>query len=212
LTPSRGASKLGPVEANRRRVVIGAVIVVVAAAAIGSALAFSGSGSRLVDASFPGYRLTFSYPAAWKRTDWCWIGTSVFPLTLLTEGRATTACQQGSSLTSQTPFPPPQRLGSNGVAAWWFASSQRSPTSLKPNAELGGEPARIMVQRQSTRRTSTSYVNCRTATTQRFLTAQIQGPSSGISQIKVGAVVCGPDFARGLADVRKMLDSLRFTG
>jgi hypothetical protein len=211
LTPSRGASKLGAVEANRRWVVIGAVIVVVAAAAIGSALAFSGSGSRLADASFPGYRLTFSYPAAWKRKDWCWIGTSVFPLTLLTTARAAPTCQQNSSFGSGTPLPPAQRLGSNSLAAWWFASDQRSSSPLQANAELDGQPARITVQRQSTRRTSKSYVNCRTGTTQRFLTAQIQGPTSGVSWIDFGAVVCGPDFERGLADVRKMLDSLRFT-
>lgn len=211
MTSSRGASKLGSVDANRRWAVIGAVIVVVAAAAIGSALAFSGSGARLADASFPGYRLSFGYPAAWKRTDWCWIGTSVFPLTLLTTARAAPPCQQNLSFGSGTPLPPPQRLDRNTVAAWWFASDQRSPTPPRPNAELDGQPARITVQPQSTRRTSKSYVNCRNGTTQRFLTAQIRGPSSGVQRFDVGAVICGPDFARGLANVRKMLDSIRFT-
>jgi hypothetical protein len=183
-------------------------MVVVAAAAIGSALAFSGSGARLTDAKFPGYQLSFRYPAAWTRTDWCWVGTSVFPLTLLTTAHEAPACEQDSSIGSGTPLPPPQRLASNSVVAWWFASDERSPGSLKPNAQLGGQPARITVWRESTRRTSKSYVNCRTGGTQRFLTASIHGPRSGVSQIEVGAVVCGPDFASGLADVRKMLDSV----
>ena len=48
-------------------------------------------------------------------------------------------------------------------------------------------------------------------TTQRFLTAEIRGPSANVEQIEVGAVICGPDFATGEAAVRKMLDSVRFT-
>jgi hypothetical protein len=196
--------------ANRRWVVIGAAVVVVAAAATGSVLAFSGSGARLADASFPGYKLSFRYPASWKRKDWCWIGTSVFPLTLLTTAPAVPTCQQDSTIGSGTPLPPPQRLASNSVSTWWFASDQSAPR-LRPNAQLDGRPARITVQRQPTRRTSKSYVNCKTGTTQRFLTAQIKGSNSGVGQIDVGAVVCGPDFTSGLAAVRKMLDSLRFT-
>jgi hypothetical protein len=185
-------------------------MVVVTAAAIGSAVAFSGSsGARLTDAKFPGYQLTFRYPAAWTRKDWCWVGTSVFPLTLLTTAREAPSCEQDSSIGSGTPLPPPQRLGSNSVVAWWFASNERSASSFKPNAQLDGQPARITVRRESTRRTSKSYVNCRIGGTQRFLTASIHGPRSGVSQIDVGAVVCGPDFASGLADVRKMLDSIR---
>jgi hypothetical protein len=198
------------VQGNRRWVVIGAVLVVLAAAAIGSALAFSGSGARLVDASFPGYKLSFSYPAAWKRTDWCWIGTSVFPLTLLTTASAAPTCQQDSTIGSGTPLPPPQRLAADSVAAWWFASDQ-STSRLEPNADLDGRAARITVKQQSTRRTSSSYVNCRTGASQRFLTAEIQGKGSGVGQIDLGAVICGPDFESGLADVRKMLDSVRFT-
>jgi hypothetical protein len=198
------------VEANRRRVVLGAILVVVAATAIGSALAFSGSGSRLTDASFPGYQLSFRYPGSWQRTDWCWVSTDVFPLTLLTTSHAAEPCEENSQFGSGTPLPPPQRIDRNGVSAWWFGSG-RPVTSLRPNATVGGRSARITVKPEPTRRTAKSYVNCRTGTTQRFLTALIHGPSSNVTQIEVGAVICGPDFASGLADVRKMLDSLRFT-
>jgi hypothetical protein len=198
------------VEANRRWVVIGAILVVVAAAAIGSALAFSGTGSRLTGASFPGYQLSFRYPGSWLRTDWCWVSTDVFPLTLLTTSHSAQPCEENSQFGSGTPLPPPQRIDRNGVSAWWFASD-RVLSSLRPNATVGGQPARITVKRESTRRTEKSYVNCSTGTKQQFLTALIRGPSSDLSQIEVGAVICGPDFASSLADVREMLDSVRFT-
>jgi hypothetical protein len=42
------------------------------------------------------------------------------------------------------------------------------------------------------------------------LTALIHGSSPNVKLIEVGAIICGPDFASGLADVRKMLDSIRF--
>lgn len=191
---------------------IGAVLALVAAVAIGLILAFSGSGAsaQLTEATFPGYKLSFRYPSTWKRKDWCWIGTSVFPLTLLTTARAAPTCEQDSSIGSGTPLPPPQRLGRDSVVAWWFASNQSKPHPLRPNASLDGRPARITVEQQPTHRTERSYVNCTTGTTQRFLTAQIQGRSSGVDLLDVGAVICGPDFASGLADVRKMLDSVRF--
>ena len=113
---------------------------------------------------------------------------------------------------SGTPLPPPQRLGPDDVSAWWFASDQVGVLLARPNATLGGQPARIAVRRQSTRRTQKSYVNCSSGATQQFLTALIRGSSSNVKQIEVGAVICGPDFASGLGDVRKMLDSVRFPG
>lgn len=199
-------------DGNRRWVVIGAVVVVVAAAAVASAVAFSGgSGARLTDASFPGYQLEFRYPSAWERHDWCWVSTSVFPMTLLTTSHAAQPCQDNSQYGSGTPLPPPQRVGRNGVSAWWFASDPRRPAVGRPNATIGGQPARITIERQSTRRTQKSYVNCTSGRTQRFLTALIHGPSSNVSEIDVGAVICGPDFAAGEAAVRTMLDSVRFT-
>jgi hypothetical protein len=33
-----------------------------------------------------------------------------------------------------------------------------------------------------------------------------------VGHVEVGAVICGPNFAAGEAAVRKMVDSLRFTG
>jgi hypothetical protein len=54
-------------------------------------------------------------------------------------------------------------------------------------------------------------VNCVAGKTQRLLQALIQGPSPTVNEVQLGAVICGPDFAGGEADVRRMLSSLRFT-
>ena len=86
------------------------------------------------------------------------------------------------------------------------------PAAGGQSLTLDGQPARIAVRRDSTRRTSKSYVNCTTGATQLFLTAWIHGPSANVQQIEVGAVICGPDFAAGEVEVREMLNNLRFTG
>jgi hypothetical protein len=129
----------------------------------------------------------------------------------LTTAQNAPPCQPNVAFGSGTPLPPPQRLGPNDVSAWWFASDHAGALLARPNATLGGQPARITVRRQSTRRTQKSYVNCSSGATQQFLTALIHGPSSNVKQIELGAVLCGPDFASGLAAVRMMLDTLRFT-
>lgn len=201
---------------RRGRVLVGAAVLVLAlgGAAAGVILSLNSAGGRsrgLDEASFPGFHLSFDYPSAWGRQDWCWLGTAVFPLTLLTTAHPVPACKQNTQYGEGTALPPPQRLGRNGVSTWWFASGRRGPTVLKPNARLGGQPARITVRREPTRRTSSSYVNCTTGTTQRFLTARIQDKSSSVREIQVGAVICGPQFAAGEAAVRRMLASLRFT-
>jgi hypothetical protein len=109
-----------------------------------------------------------------------------------------------------TPFPPPQRLGGDGVAVWWFSTSRQA--RVEANAHIDGKPARIMVKSEPARPGPQSVVVCAgTGATQRFLSAQIEGPSSTVRQIRVGAVICGPDFAGGEADVRQMLASLHFT-
>jgi hypothetical protein len=189
------------------------VALVVVAAGCGSS-SHDGSTTQsagLAKASFPGFRLAFRYPPDWKYKGWCWIGTSEFPLALLTTARVP-SCSQGNLYGFKTPLPPPLRLGPNGVVSWW-TGFQRPGLSGAPNAHVAGKPARIVVQEQPTKRTPKSQVNCGGAgPTQRRLTAEIPGPGSGVGRVEVGAVICGPDFAAGEADVRKMLNSLRFTG
>ena len=187
--------------------------VALGGAAAGAALSLTGGGadSGLALASYPGFQLSFRYPADWKRRDWCWVGTSVFPLTLLRTGYSTPRCGQNAQFGAGTPLPPPQRLGTDGVAAWWIAAARGGASRFTPNAQVDGRPARITVRQESTRRTLHSYVNCRHGATQRSLTVQIQGPSVSVKEVQLGAVICGPDFAAGEAAVRRMLASVRFT-
>jgi hypothetical protein len=210
-----------PIPRSRRGLLVAgaALAVVLGGAAAGLTVALTGAGdghgagggnAGLTRASFAGYGFEFRYPSRWQREDWCWLGTTVFPLLLLTTAQNPPPCQPNIEFGSGTPLPPPQRIERNGVTAWWFASDH-VVTPLRPNATLDGQPARIAVRRQSTRRTQKSYVNCRVGTTQEFLTALIHGPSSNVKQIEVGAIICGPDFAAGRADVRRMLASFRFT-
>jgi hypothetical protein len=186
-------------------------LVVVAAGCGGSSKGETTTNSRrLAEAHFPGFRLAFRYPADWKYKGWCWIGTSEYPLALLTTERLP-RCSQGNLFGFKTELPPPLRLGPNDVAAWWTAFP-RPGLDGAPNAHVAGKPARIVVQRQPTKRTPKSEVNCGgSGPTQRRLTAQVRGPGSGVGRVQVGAVICGPNFAAGEAEVRKMLNSLRFT-
>lgn len=168
----------------------------------------SADGRALASARFPGYQLSFHYPSTWHRVDWCWSGTTMFPVTLLTTADAVPPCQAPTALAAGTPFPPPQLLGSDGVAVWWASAAGRALVGVRPNARVGGEPARITVQRGE--RSGVTCVGKSAAT--RVLRAQIRGPSSTVPQIQVGAVICGPDLASGEADVHRMLESVRFTG
>lgn len=195
-----------------RGLVVTAIALVVVAAGCGgsSSTSTTTQSAGPVEASFPGFRLAFSYPADWKYKGWCWIGSAEFPLALVTTERRP-RCSQGNFYGFKTPLPPPLRLGPNDVAAWWTAFSKPGLDGA-PNAHVAGKPARIVVQQQPTKRTAKSTVNCgNSGATQRRLTARIKGPGSGVGRVEVGAVICGPNFAAGEAAVRKMVHSLRFT-
>jgi hypothetical protein len=199
-----------PIPRSRRGLLVaGATLVIV----LGGAACGGGKpkhhGPKLSTASFPGFQLSFRYPATWHRKDWCWVSTSVSPVTLLTTS-VPADCSQGNVFGFQTPLPPPQRIGPNGVAAWWAVTGRRS--SGATNTRIAGKPVRITATSEPTRRTVHSYVNCTKAgATQRLLTAVIEGPSSAVRTVTVGAVICGPHFAAGEAAVRAMLASLTFT-
>jgi hypothetical protein len=192
-----------------------------AAAAVAVLLAGCGnsspgtSGAHAPDrteARFPGYRLAFSYPAAWKRRGWCWLSTSEFPLTLVTTA-SLPPCSEGSGNLSgsQTPLPPRMWLGPDGIAAWWTAFPRRGLDGA-PTMHLAGESARLVVGPEPSRRAQSSQVNCDgSGPSQRRLTAEVDGPGSGVGRVQVGAVICGPNFTAGEAAVRKMLNSLCFT-
>jgi len=186
------------------------LLIVLGGAAAGVILSLgtaSADGRSLARASFPGYQVAFRYPSAWHREDWCWSGTAVFPVTLLTTADAVPPCQEPTALAAGTPFPPPQLLGSDGVAVWWASADGRALVGVEPNARVGGEPARI-----TARGGAHSGVTCvGKGAAARVLSAEIRGPSPSVPRFHVGAVICGPDLASGEADVREMLASVRFT-
>jgi hypothetical protein len=198
---------------SRWGLVVTAVALVVVAAGCGgsSSDTTTTQPAPLVEARFPGFRLAFRYPADWKHKNWCWIGAAEFPLMLLTTERLPN-CSQGNLFGFKTPLPPPMRLGPNDLAAWWAAFPKQKLDGA-PNARVAGEPARIDVRQEPTKRTPKSSVNCGggSGPKQRHLTAQVRGPGSGVGRVELESVICGPNFAAGEAEVRKMLNTLRFT-
>ena len=111
-----------PIPRSRRGLLVAgaALVVVLGGAAAGSTLALTGAGGGdggLTKASFPGYGFEFRYPSTWEREDWCWLGTSVFPLLLLTTAQNAPPCQPNVAFGSGTPLPPPQHLGPIDVSA-----------------------------------------------------------------------------------------------
>jgi len=200
-----------PLPKRSRLVAATATLAVLTGVVVGLMLALGsgGAGGGLAEAAFPGFRLVFRYPARWHREDWCWLGRSNYPLTLLTTAQPT-PCRNVGPIGYQTPLPPPQQLGIHGVAAWWTATSRS--TRLAANARLGGRPARIAVELEPARPGAGTGVVCvGGGSTQRRLSAVIEGPSATVRTVRVGAVICGPDFAAGEAQVREMLASVRFT-
>ncbi|HJQ74689.1 MAG TPA: hypothetical protein VJ814_07375 [Gaiellaceae bacterium] len=195
-----------------RGLLLFAAVVLVVSGATAALIISLGTPSKhhsdTARASFPGFHLSFGYPSSWQRRDWCWVGPHLFPLTLLSTGD-TPDCQQNTLLGEGTPLPPQLRVGRNGVAAWWLAADRAGSARFEANTTVDGRRARVVVKRQSTRRTSHSYVNC-AGKTQRFLTALILGPSPSVNEVQLGAVICGPDFATGEAQVRRMLASFHF--
>jgi hypothetical protein len=184
-------------------------LVVVAAGCGGSSGGPTTQGPKFTEAHFPGFRLAFSYPSDWKYKGWCWLGTTEYPLALVSTARRP-GCSQGNFYGFKTPLPPPLRLGPNDLAAWWAAFPHKSLDGAA-NTRVAGKPARIVVREEPTKRTSKSYVNCLgSGPKQRRLIAQVRGPGTGTERVQLGAVICGPNFDAGEAAVRKMLNSLRF--
>ena len=111
-----------PIPRSRRGLLVAgaALVVVLGGAAAGATVALTGAGGGdggLTKASLPGYGFEVRYPSTWEREDWCWLGTSVFPLLLLTTAQNPPPCQPNVAFGSGTPLPPPQHLGPNDVSA-----------------------------------------------------------------------------------------------
>ena len=197
----------------RRRRLLGAALVLalagVAAAATFALRGASGPSQGSATGSFS--NVSFSAPAGWTRVEWsCWLGP--FPrMVLFTTARPTPTCGDGT-------FPPRERLGRDGVAVWLVlpAPPLNVRTVTRPNARIGGQPARI-ASPPAGGLGGSQWVTC-AAGPRRLLGARIEDPGYSDSRIvvrrgvlSVAAVVCGPDYAKGETAVRQMLANLRFT-
>jgi hypothetical protein len=190
---------------RKRRVLVAALAVALAAGVTGATLALrepSGGSHTLATGGLS--NVAFRYPASWSRVNWtCWIGP-LPEMLLFTTARPTPTCRDGS-------FPPREQLGPDGIAVWFVypAPPLNVRTVTNPNTRIGGQPAHIS-NAPVRGLGATKWVACTSgAAPGRPLGARIQYP--GGSVLKVAAVVCGPDYAKGEAAVRRMLASLRFT-
>lgn len=188
--------------ARQRRVLVAALAVALAVGATGATLALRGPSSPSHSLATGGLsNVAFRYPASWSRVNWtCWIGP-LPEMLLFTTARPAPTCRDGS-------FPPREQLGTDGVAVWFLypAPPLNVRTVRKPNTRIGGQPAHIS-NAPVRGLGATKWVTC-TGGAARPFGARIQYP--GGSVLKVAAVACGPNYAKGEAAVRQMLASLRF--
>lgn len=191
-----------------------AVVVVVAGGAAGAAVALSGgSGTRLTAASFPGYELSFRYPASWKRVDWCWTETNVSPITVVTTARKPPVCQESTVFGGGTPLPPPELLQPDGVSVSWQYFDRPGQKVPPPNGTVGGRPASVRLGWQRVRgRIAHGPICGKDGTRERTLVAEVPHVLTSTGVMRVDAMMCGPDFAAGEATVRRVLATARFTG
>ena len=206
--------------ARRRRLYL--VVVVVAAVVAGGAffwrftlgpesrwpLPAARGSSSLASARFPGYGLSFRYPANWKRLDCVEDGSFTSTLTYLTNAPSA-ACPNGDS-------GPPlvRRLGADGVLVDWSdspagygytASRQPDMATLRGRkATIGGLPALFPPVPAST----CSWVGGGVA---QVVTIQRPGVGSG-DWLTVTACFRGPNVSANAAAFRQMLASVRFSG
>jgi hypothetical protein len=194
---------------RQRRLLVAALVVALAAAAAGTTLTLRGpSTPSRAGTSGSFSNLALHYPANWKVVGWsCWIGPLPNML-LLTTASPTPVCRDGS-------FPPRQRLGSDGVAVWFLypAPPLNVRVVSQPSTRIGGQPARFVAPPLQGLGGS-KWVTCTGgAGPGHPLGARIEEPGlsgRGAGVLSVGAVVCGPDYGRGEAAVRRMVVDIRF--
>jgi len=201
---------------NRRTLLVAAVVVVLAAGAAGAAVALSGgSGERLTSVSFPGYDLSFRYPAAWKRENWCWTGTVTSPIAVLTSARGLKACHQGNGFVAGSAFPPPQLLHAGELTVSWLYTTRAPAHAAPANTTVGGRPASVRLgwtRVPHVRVIKVGAICGRAGTRERTLVAEIPHVLTHAGLVRASALICGPNFAAGEQAVRRVLATVRFTG
>ncbi len=199
-------------ERARRRRLLGVVLLVVAAAAGGAFWRFTSSGaprwplpaqggsSSLASASFPGYGLSFRYPANWTRLDCALETTFTDTITFLTNAPSA-ECSKIPSYRGR-PGAPAIHLGGDGVLVYWTNSGYPGPRRKRPGrtVTIGGLPARI--------RTLT-MADCAGSGGDTGEEATIERPFAGNNWFTVVGCFRGPDLAANEAAFTRLLSSVR---
>lgn len=173
-------------------------------------LAFSGAGLASSSSSWRIFRqdgVSFHYPSGWKRSDWCWDGVTVTPLTVLTTARTAPPCHK------RTPFPPGQRLGHGEVSVWWEIGGMPgvkwfSVVKGSPTRRVGGQPARTAAI--TPRSGNWRATGCLLARGNLAIVTQILPSGRGSTYYLATACLRGPHFGTNRQTVRQMLASVRF--
>jgi hypothetical protein len=190
----------------RSRVTTASLLATVLALASGCAA--SAPSTPSVEASkYQRDGLSFSYPSTWKRLNWCWEGTTITPLVVLTTGRTTTACD------GQTPWYPSGTVHRRSLSVFWeeggvpglrwFETVRHNPTT-----RVGGQPARTAVITPSTPHwpeTACSLMGANLA-----MVTQVRRTDVRDNYYEMTACLRGPHLAANKAAVRTMLASVHF--
>jgi hypothetical protein len=177
----------------------------------GAAARSANGGSASLRQGFSVFRrdgVSFRYPSAWKRMNWCWEGMEAAPLVVLTTAPSAPTCNRN------TAFPPAQRLRRDGVSVWWEQSSLplvpewMSTVKGSPTGRVGGKPARTATIEP--RSSNWSATGCGRARGDLAMFTQIRRDAYD-DYVLATACLRGPHFANNRRAVRKMLASVRFT-
>ena len=164
----------------------------------------------LAQARLPGYRLSFSYPASWRRFDCATKGPVGYGAVIiyLTTLKRAPAC-------GGLPIPPGiaiAPLGVNGVFVSW--SEYTNPALSVARFEghdttLGGRPARVAVITTDASPIAWRHLGCGRLGAGQALSAAISAGSPHSVFVVVGCLA-GPNLHAGRAAVQAMLASVRF--
>lgn len=187
------------------RSLAGAVGLLIAAAVIGLA---AGSAAPAPSGRVSHYRhwgVSFTYPSAWKRLNWCWEGVTETPLVMLTKASTPPTCD------NKTTWGIEPRLRRDGMAVWWEEGGAPGVTwdawvRHRPTTHIGGQPARSAVFEPNSRSWRTTGCDRRDVA----MITEVLSPHAADNSYLVRACVRGPRFAADERAVRKMLASVHF--
>jgi hypothetical protein len=195
-----------------------AVTVLAGIAALGLVAWATGSGARsplpaggrYSLARFPGYGLSFRYPANWKRLDCVQVFTFESTVTYLTNAPSAACYLDPPGQSSSRP--PAIRLAEDGVLVrWWAYAFPNPPNFVGRRATIGGMPARIGPMLHGIFRPAQLTSGCDAVGAAAAQLVKIERPGAGSGDpLYVTACFRGPNLSANAAAFRRMLASVRF--